>query len=66
MSGKNILGGWWVTPTTGKFDFLPLAMRYWNFFLDEKVSKKSRKNEASTPEGKTPGPPFFHPYARVL
>ena len=22
------LGGWWVTPTTGKFDFLPLAMRY--------------------------------------
>jgi hypothetical protein len=28
MSGKNILGGWWVTPTTGKFDFLPLAMRY--------------------------------------
>ena len=21
------LGGWWVTPTTGKFDFLPLVRR---------------------------------------
>ena len=36
------------------------------FFLDEKVSKKSRKNDASTAQGKTPGPPFFHPTARVL
>ena len=43
-----------------------MAKNIWYFFLDEKVSKTSRKNDASTPEGKTPGPPFFHPTARVL
>jgi hypothetical protein len=37
-----------------------------HFFLDEKVNKKSRNNDASTPKGKTPGPPFFHPHARIF
>jgi hypothetical protein len=36
------------------------------FCLETKGTKNSRKNDASTPQGKTPGPPFFHPTARVL
>jgi hypothetical protein len=36
------------------------------FCLETKGTKSSRKNDASTAEGKTPGPPFFHPTARVL
>lgn len=33
-------------------------------FLDKNGNKKSRKNEASTTEGYTPGPPFFQPCVR--
>ena len=36
------------------------------FCLETKGTKSSRKNDASTAEGKTPGPPFFHPTAREL
>jgi hypothetical protein len=36
------------------------------FCLETKGTKSSRKNDASTPEGKTPGSPFFHPTARVF
>jgi hypothetical protein len=36
------------------------------FCLETKGTKSSRKNEASTAEGKTPGPPFFHPTARIF
>ena len=36
------------------------------FCLETKGTKSSRKNDASTAQGKTPGPPFFHPHARVL
>ncbi len=32
------------------------------FCLDTKGTKSSRKNDASTAQGKTPGPPFFHPH----
>jgi hypothetical protein len=34
------------------------------FCLETKGTKNSRKNDASTAEGKTPGPPFFHPTAQ--
>ena len=33
------------------------------FCLETKGTKSSRKNDASTAQGKTPGPPFFHPTA---
>jgi len=36
------------------------------FCLETKGTKSSRKNDASTAQGKTPGPPFFHPTARIL
>jgi hypothetical protein len=36
------------------------------FCLETKGTKSSRKNDASTAQGKTPGPPFFHPTARVF
>jgi hypothetical protein len=36
------------------------------FCLETKGTKTSRKNDASTSEGKTPGPPFFHPTARIF
>ena len=36
------------------------------FCLETKGTKSSRNNDASTAEGKTPGPPFFHPTAREL
>ena len=36
------------------------------FCLETKGTKSSRKNDASTAQGKTPGPPFFHPTAREL
>ena len=61
-----------VTPSIRKFVFAcgPKdsigAKNIWYFFLDEKVSKTSRKNDASTAQGKTPGPPFFHPTARIF
>jgi hypothetical protein len=36
------------------------------FCLETKGTKSSRKNDASTAQGKTPGPPFFHPTARIF
>jgi len=36
------------------------------FCLETKGTKNSRKNDAPTSLGHTPGPPFFHPCARVL
>ncbi|WP_306550348.1 hypothetical protein [Daejeonella sp.] len=36
------------------------------FCLETKGTKSSRKNDASTAQGKTPGPPFFHPTAQIL
>jgi hypothetical protein len=36
------------------------------FCLETKGTKSSRNNDASTPKGKTPGPPFFHPHARIF
>ena len=36
------------------------------FCLETKGTKSSRKNDASTAQGKTPGPPFFHPTALEL
>jgi len=36
------------------------------FCLETKGTKNSRKNDASTAEGKTPGPPFFHPTAQLF
>jgi hypothetical protein len=45
---------------------LPLAKSICVFCLETKGTKSSRKNDASTAQGKTPGPPFFHPTARVF
>jgi hypothetical protein len=49
-----------------KIRFLPVAKIICVFCLETKGTKSSRKNDASTAQGKTPGPPFFHPHAQVL
>jgi hypothetical protein len=69
---SEIIHAWWVPPSTReisylmKIRFLPLAKIICVFCLETKGTKSSRKNDASTPEGKTPGSPFFHPTARVF
>jgi hypothetical protein len=49
-----------------KIRFLPVANIICVFCLETKGTKSSRKNDASTAQGKTPGPPFFHPTAQEL
>jgi hypothetical protein len=69
---NQIMNSWWVPPSIReisylmKIRFLPVAKIICVFCLETKGTKSSRKNDASTAQGKTPGPPFFHPTARVL
>jgi len=69
---KEIMNPWWVPPRIReisylmKIRFLPLAKIICVFCLETKGTKSSRKNDASTAQGKTPGPPFFHPTAQIF
>jgi hypothetical protein len=69
---NEIMNAWWVPLSIReisylmKIRFLPLAKIICVFCLETKGTKSSRKNDASTAQGKTPGPPFFHPTARIF
>ena len=69
---NQIMNSWWVPPSIReisylmKIRFLPVAKIICVFCLETKGTKSSRKNDASTAQGKTPGPPFFHPTAQEL
>ncbi|WP_306551701.1 hypothetical protein [Daejeonella sp.] len=69
---KEIMNAWWVPPSIREISYLmkirslPLANIICVFCLETKGTKSSRKNDAPTAEGHTPGPPFFHPTAREL
>jgi len=69
---SEMMNAWWVPPSIKKFVFAfgPRdsfgAKIICVFCLETKGTKSSRKNDASTTQGKTPGPPFFHPTAQEL